>query len=101
MEVEGVAEAAAVSRPDAIQGELPVVFVVRTAAHRGLTEEHILQHCRTCLPRYKQPREVCFTSDLPRTTSGKVKRHELRQRLLADDRPAAPCDGVPVYEAKR
>lgn len=33
------------------------------------------------LPRYKQPRRFEAIADLPRTATGKVQRHKLRERL--------------------
>jgi acyl-coenzyme A synthetase/AMP-(fatty) acid ligase len=36
------------------------------------------------LPRYKQPRRFEAISDLPRTATGKVQRHRLRERLRHD-----------------
>ena len=36
------------------------------------------------LPRYKQPRRFEAITDLPRTATGKVQRHKLRERLRHD-----------------
>jgi len=36
------------------------------------------------LPRYKQPRRFEAIADLPRTATGKVQRHKLRERLRSD-----------------
>lgn len=47
-----------------------------------VTEEALLRFCAERLARYKVPRRVLFTSEpLPRTASGKLQRHVLRQRL--------------------
>ncbi|QIA27471.1 o-succinylbenzoate--CoA ligase [Thermaerobacter sp. PB12/4term] len=47
-----------------------------------VTEEALLRFCAERLARYKVPRRVFFTSEpLPRTASGKLQRHGLRQRL--------------------
>ena len=39
--------------------------------------------CRENLSSYKRPKEIIFImdEDLPRSTSGKVQRHELEARL--------------------
>jgi acyl-coenzyme A synthetase/AMP-(fatty) acid ligase len=37
------------------------------------------------LPRYKQPRRFEAIADLPRTATGKVQRHKLRERLRHSD----------------
>lgn len=48
----------------------------------AVTEEALLRFCAERLARYKVPRRVLFTSEpLPRTASGKLQRHVLRQRL--------------------
>jgi fatty-acyl-CoA synthase len=44
--------------------------------------------CRGRIAGYKLPKDVIFVADeeLPRSTSGKVKRHELEERLGMDRR---------------
>jgi acyl-CoA synthetase (AMP-forming)/AMP-acid ligase II len=82
LEVEGVAEVVVVGQPDEIVGEVPVAFVVPSANHCPPTEEEIIKHCRAALPKYKQVRRVHLAESLPKTSSGKVKRPELRQRAV-------------------
>jgi acetyl-CoA synthetase len=36
-------------------------------------------HCKKLIAAYKYPREVEFVRELPKTTSGKTRRVELRQ----------------------
>jgi acyl-coenzyme A synthetase/AMP-(fatty) acid ligase len=36
------------------------------------------------LPRFKQPRRFEAVADLPRTATGKIQRHKLRERLRRD-----------------
>ena len=45
-------------------------------------EAEIIQHCRQHLAEYKLRRSVRFVPDLPKTSTGKVMRRELRK--LAD-----------------
>jgi len=40
--------------------------------------EGILELCRRELAAYKVPRTVQFVADLPKTSSGKIMRRELR-----------------------
>lgn len=80
LEVGGVVEVAVVGEPDEILGEVLVAFVVADEP----SEEQILQYCRHTLPRYKQIRKVRFVDQLPKTSSGKVKRAELRGRARPD-----------------
>jgi long-chain acyl-CoA synthetase len=35
--------------------------------------------CRTELAAYKQPRAIKFVADLPKTSTGKIMRRELRR----------------------
>jgi len=43
----------------------------------ALDAQHIKMHCRNRLASYKIPKSVEFLGALPRTRSGKVRRHEL------------------------
>lgn len=77
-----IAEAAVVRAADSKWGEVPVAFV----AHHGAeppTEAELADLCRRELAGYKRPREFRFIgfADFPRSTSGKVQRHELEHRL--------------------
>jgi acyl-CoA synthetase (AMP-forming)/AMP-acid ligase II len=48
-----------------------------------VTEAQLLELCRRDLASYKRPRQFNFIdfSEFPRSTSGKVQRHELEARL--------------------
>lgn len=89
-EIEGVllasarvANAVVVRRADAKWGEVPIAFVVRR--DQQLTAADVVAMCRSQIAGYKVPKDVIFVSDeeLPRSTSGKIKRHELENRLNA------------------
>jgi fatty-acyl-CoA synthase len=90
-EIEGVllasarvANAVVVRRTDAKWGEVPVVFVVRR--DQQLSADEVIAMCRGKIASYKLPKDVIFVADeeLPRSSSGKIKRHELESRLLCD-----------------
>jgi len=70
-----------VRRPDDKWGEVPVAFVV--AAEQGLSEDDVMALCDSDLSRYKRPRQVILVADadLPRSTTGKIQRHDLEARL--------------------
>jgi fatty-acyl-CoA synthase len=76
-----VADAVVVRRRDAAWGEVPVAFVARRDP--ALSAEDVLALCRERLSAYKRPKEVRFLelADFPRSTSGKIQRHELEARL--------------------
>jgi len=76
-----ITEAAVVRASDAKWGEVPVAFVSRRDT--TITEPDLLGLCRRDLAGYKCPRQFQFIefSEFPRSTSGKVQRHELEARL--------------------
>jgi len=72
-----VAMVAVGSVPDETRGELARAYVVlRPGA--AATEAEIIEHCRPYLAAYKRPRSVRFVPDLPKTSTGKVMRRELK-----------------------
>ena len=72
-----VAMVAVGSVPDETHGELARAYVVlRPGA--SATEAEVIEHCRAHLAAYKLPRSVRFVPDLPKTSTGKVMRRELR-----------------------
>jgi acyl-coenzyme A synthetase/AMP-(fatty) acid ligase len=75
-----VAEAAAVAAPDPERGS--VVRAVVVARGREPSEElarELQEHCKRVAAPYKFPRLVEFVAELPKTSSGKIKRARLRQ----------------------
>ena len=79
-----VADVAVVGRPDPRWGEA-VHAVIIPAAGQAATAEEIITWCRDRLAHFKCPRSAEFTAALPRTTTGKVLRRELRDRLQAQE----------------
>ncbi|MNU02071.1 Long-chain-fatty-acid--CoA ligase [compost metagenome] len=69
--------AAVVGAADPLKGELAKAFVV-LAQGQSVSEQELLEFCRTRLAAYKVPRLVAFVDDLPKTGSGKILRRALR-----------------------
>ncbi len=76
-----IAEVAVVKKPDQQWGEVPAAFVVRRDP--TLTEDDVIALCRSTIAGYKIPKLVRFvnSSEIPRSETGKVKRHELEKML--------------------
>ena len=76
-----VDDAVVVRRADDKWGEVPVAFVARN--DEGLAADALLAACRRELAGYKQPKEIRFVAldDLPRSTTGKIQRHEIERWL--------------------
>jgi acyl-coenzyme A synthetase/AMP-(fatty) acid ligase len=74
-----VAEAAAVPAPDAERGQVvKAIVVLRDGEPSDDLAAELQEHVKRTTAPYKFPRLVEFADSLPRTTSGKVKRSELR-----------------------
>lgn len=74
----GVVECAVIGLPDAHWGERVAAVVV--ARDVRLNGEELVAHCRTLIAGYKIPKQFIFVDRLPKTTSGKIKKFELRER---------------------
>jgi fatty-acyl-CoA synthase len=76
-----VSDAVVVRKRDAKWGEVPVAFVARR--DERLSESDIEAVCRKQLAGYKRPKEVHFMrfEDFPRSTTGKILRHEMEKKL--------------------
>ncbi|MFC6671365.1 AMP-binding protein [Marinobacterium aestuariivivens] len=71
-----VVECAAVGVPDTKSGEAIKLFVVSRNDQLGV--EDIRQWCQEQLTRYKVPKVIEFTDELPKSNVGKVLRRKLR-----------------------
>ena len=73
-----VAMVAVGSETDELKGELARAYVVLRPGATA-SETDIMEHCRPHLASYKLPRSVRFVEDLPKTSTGKIMRRELRK----------------------
>ncbi|MBI4280087.1 MAG: AMP-binding protein [Armatimonadetes bacterium] len=80
-----VAEAAAVGVPDPVRGQIVKGFVKLRAgfAPSEALAAEIQNHVKSRLAAYAYPRTIEFLNDLPMTTTGKIRRAELRAREAA------------------
>ncbi|MGW0735518.1 AMP-binding protein [Streptomyces sp. NPDC002851] len=74
-----VREAAVVGVPDAYRGESVKAYVSLRPGTEAAPDD-LVAYCEERLAAYKYPREVEVLPELPKTTSGKILRRELRSR---------------------
>lgn len=72
-----VVEAAVIGIPDGEYGENVKAYVV--IKDEQITMNDIIQFCQDKLVKYKLPRQVEFFKELPKNSTGKILRRELRQ----------------------
>lgn len=83
IEVDSIAEAAVIGRPDDRWGEVPVA-IVRLTKGKCLDERAVLSSLDGRLGRYKIPKAVVFVDDFPRNSVGKIQKFVLREQLFRE-----------------
>lgn len=74
-----VAEAAVVGLPDAVYGEAVSAWIVpKTGA--AITPEEVRAYCVGQIAHFKVPKYVEIVAHLPRTVTGKITKHVLREQ---------------------
>ena len=82
IEHPAVIDVAVVGKPDAARGQIVKAFIVLRPGQEpsAAFKEELQQHCKRTIAPFKYPREIEFVASLPKTTSGKTRRVELRQQ---------------------
>lgn len=88
-----VADVAVIGVPDARWGESVKAFIIlRPGA--SATEAEIVDHARQQPAGYKKPRSVEFVPSLPKGSTGKILKRQLREAYVAENlRPARVAAG--------
>jgi acyl-coenzyme A synthetase/AMP-(fatty) acid ligase len=81
IEHPAVVESAVVPLPDEDRGSVVKAFIVVGENYEPSEDlaKEIQAYCKENTAPYKYPRSIEFIDDLPKTTSGKIRRVELRQ----------------------
>jgi 2-aminobenzoate-CoA ligase len=77
---EAVVECAVVSAANLDRGTIVKAFVVLNEQYEGSTEliQNLQDHVKNLIAPYKYPRAIEFITSLPKTQTGKIQRHKLR-----------------------
>jgi len=77
-----VVEAAAVAAPHRERGEIVKAFVILAEGRKPSEEltKELQDHVKSVTAPYKYPRAIEYVAELPKTTSGKIKRAELKRK---------------------
>lgn len=84
-EIEGVLykhpdilEVAVIAVPDEKWGEVPKAVVV-LQPESSVTEQELIDYCRSKMAHFKAPKAVDFVEALPKTATGKLQKFRLRE----------------------
>ena len=72
---------AVVAKPDEKWGETPVAYIELKTGEQ-VSAEDLRAHCKALLANYKVPKDFRFEA-IPKTSTGKIQKFELRQRAEA------------------
>ena len=73
-----VLESAVIGVPDDVMGEEVKAYIVLKEGMTA-TDQEVRDFCKANLARYKAPKYIEFVSSLPKTTTGKILKRELRK----------------------
>ena len=78
-----IAEVAVAGLPDAKYGEVVAAWVVPKSGAR-LAPDDVKRYCHGQIAYFKVPQYVMVVDRLPRTVTGKIRKHVLRDQAIDD-----------------
>ncbi|MGI8315245.1 AMP-binding protein [Halobacillus mangrovi] len=81
IQLSEINEAAVIGIPDSYWGER-VVAGVSVKENFEWNEDQVINYCKGLLPSYKCPKRLLVIEEFPYTSSGKIARRELRDKLI-------------------
>ncbi|KAF4362951.1 hypothetical protein F8388_001050 [Cannabis sativa] len=98
-----ILEAAVVAMPHPRWGESPCAFVALKSdcggGCRDVLETEILTYCRKNMSHYMVPKKVVFVTELPKTSTGKIQKFELR--AMAKTFTVMEKESCPKYDTSQ
>jgi len=78
-----VAEVAVIGVPDKLRGTIVRAYIVPTDGH-SLNKKLLQSYLQKKIAAYKMPREFIIVNTLPKNSTGKILKKELRQQAIGD-----------------
>jgi fatty-acyl-CoA synthase len=78
-----VAEVAVAGLPDAKYGEVVGAWVVPKSGET-VTPDELKQYCKGQIAHFKIPQYIMIVSSLPRTVTGKIRKHVLKETAIGE-----------------
>ncbi len=75
-----VSEASVIGVADDEWGEIIVAYI-SPLGEASLSSEHLDQYCLKNMARFKRPKKYCFIDELPKNSTGKILKTQLRQHF--------------------
>jgi fatty-acyl-CoA synthase len=82
-ELPSVGECAVVGVPNDRWGEVGRAYVIPVPG-QSITAEDVIAHCAMRLAKFKVPQTAVITDAIPRTASGKVQKHLLKDQAIKE-----------------
>jgi fatty-acyl-CoA synthase len=80
---QSVAEVAVAGLPDAKYGEVVAAWVVPKSG-ATVTPDELKQYCHGQIAHFKIPQYIMIVSSLPRTVTGKIRKHVLKEAAIGE-----------------